>query len=97
LGASTLADLRARVGGHPLVRQVRGLGLLLGVEIGLEGGNANDLAERAMYAALRRGLSFKVSKGNVLTFAPPLNITEEELAQAWDIVGAALDDAISTA
>jgi 4-aminobutyrate aminotransferase len=43
-----------------------------------------------MYAALRRGLNFKVSKGNVLTFAPPLNVAEEELDQAWGILQAAL-------
>jgi len=96
LGAKTVCDLRERLVKNPLVREVRGLGLLLGVEIGSDNGNANDLAERTMYAALRRGLNFKVSKGNVLTFAPPLNVTEEELTQAWSIVEAALNDVIST-
>ena len=90
VGAKTLADLRQRLGGHPLVREVRGLGLLLGVEVGRPDTNGDDEAERMMYAALRRGLNFKVSKGNVLTFAPPLNVAEEELDQAWDILQAAL-------
>ena len=90
VGAKTLADLRQRLGGHPLVREVRGLGLLLGVEVGRPDTNGHDEAERMMYAALRRGLNFKVSKGNVLTFAPPLNVAEEELDQAWDILQAAL-------
>ena len=92
IGAKTLTDLRQRLAGHPLVREVRGLGLLLGVEVGRPDSNGHDDAERTMYAALRRGLNFKVSKGNVLTFAPPLNVTEEELDQAWGILQAALDE-----
>lgn len=92
VGARTLADLQERLAGHPLVRDVRGLGLLLGVEVGSAGGNANDAAERIMYAALRRGLNFKVSKGNVLTFAPPLNVTAEELDRAWRMVRESLDE-----
>ena len=92
LGAEALAELLRRLAGHPLVREVRGLGLLLGVAVGRPGGNGQDEAERAMYAALRGGLNFKVSKGNVLTFAPPLNVAEEDLARAWDILEAALDE-----
>lgn len=95
LGARTLADLRRRLAGNPLVREVRGLGLLLGVEVGRPGGNGHDEAERILYAALRRGLNFKVSKGNVLTFAPPLNVAESELDQAWAILNAALDAVVS--
>jgi len=90
IGAQTLADLRRRLAAHSIVREVRGLGLLLGVEIGGDKVNGPDLAERVMYAALRRGLNFKVSKGTVLTFAPPLNITEAELDQAWTIIEAAI-------
>ena len=90
LGAQTLEDLRRRLAAHPIVREVRGLGLLIGVEIGGSNGDAHDLAERVMYAALRRGLNFKVSKGTVLTFAPPLNVTEAELDQAWTIIEASL-------
>ena len=92
IGAKTLADLRQRLAGHPLVREVRGLGLLLGVEVGRPDSNGHDDAERLMYAALRRGLNFKVSKGNVLTLVPPLNVEEEELDQAWGILQTALDE-----
>jgi len=89
LGPRTVEDLRRRLAGRALVREVRGLGLLIGVEIG-GSGDPIDTAERIMYAALRRGLSFKVSKGNVLTFAPPLNVTENELDQAWAMLEAAI-------
>jgi 4-aminobutyrate aminotransferase len=93
IGLKTLDDLRERLAAHPSVREVRGLGLLLGVEIVPREGSASDLAERIMYAALRRGLSFKVSKGNVLTFAPPINVSEQELDLAWTT----LDKAIGAA
>lgn len=92
MGAKAVEDLRRRLASQPLVREVRGLGLLLGVEIDGGKGNAVELAERIMYAALRRGLNFKVSKGTVLTFAPPLNVTEEELNQAWTILEAAIHE-----
>ena len=92
IGEKTVADLRSRLAAHPLVREVRGLGLLIGVEVGGSNGNATDIAERVMYAALRRGLNFKVSKGTVLSFAPPLNVAEGELQQAWTILKAALDE-----
>jgi len=92
LGQQAVLDLRQRLLGHPLVRSVRGLGLLIGVEVGSQGGRATEEAERVMYGCLRRGLNFKVSKGNVLTFAPPLTVAEEELQRAWTIVRAALDE-----
>jgi 4-aminobutyrate aminotransferase len=43
-------------------------------------------AEAVMYRALDQGLSFKVTAGNVLTLAPPLTITDEELDRALGIV-----------
>ncbi len=96
VGRQTVEDLRRRLAAHPSVREVRGLGLLLGVEIGGRNGKPEALAEQIMYAALRRGLNFKVSKGNILTFAPPLNITGEELDQAWTILEAAITEVESS-
>jgi 4-aminobutyrate aminotransferase len=92
IGRQTVEDLRRRLSSHPLVRDVRGLGLLIGVEIGDKNGNSIDFAEQIMYAALRHGLNFKVSKGNILTFAPPLNIAAEELEQAWVILEGAITE-----
>lgn len=92
IGRTTVEDLRRRLTGQPLVREVRGLGLLIGVEIAGNRSESSDLAEQIMYAALRHGLNFKVSKGNVLTFAPPLNITEEDLDLAWTRLETALHE-----
>src|SRR6185436_12122863 len=73
LGERTLAALRKLAARHPLIGDVRGLGLLLGVELirdRANGAHATDEADQVMYAALARGLSFKVTMGNILTLTP---------------------------
>ena len=93
LGASTLERLRAMTQRHPLIADVRGLGLLIGVELrrgGPAGEPAVEEAEAVMYEALSRGLSFKVSCGNVLTLTPPLTISDEEMDQALGILDESL-------
>jgi 4-aminobutyrate aminotransferase len=59
---------------------------------GAPGERAIAEAEAVMYAALRRGLSFKVTMGNLLTLTPALTITDAEMAQALAILDAALTD-----
>ncbi len=93
LGEVALAGLRRLAEKHPLIGDVRGRGLLLGVEL-LHGRDparpAREEANRVMYAALRRGLNFKLTRGNMLTLTPPLILTDEELAFALNV----LDEAI---
>lgn len=76
---------------HAAIVDVRGRGLALGVELDAgDAGRTAALAERTMYAALDRGLSFKVSMGRILSLFPPLTIAEDELARAMDVLDAAL-------
>ena len=72
----------------PSSRDVRGKGLMLGVELMHPGTRerATDAAEALMYAALERGLSFKVTMGNILTLTPALVITETQLDDAVRIL-----------
>jgi 4-aminobutyrate aminotransferase len=94
LGQRALERLRGMMARHPLIGDVRGLGLLLGIELVTDRSTrapAFAEAEAVMYAALDRGLSFKVTAGSVLTLAPPLIITEDELERAFAIV----DDSLS--
>ena len=56
---------------------------------------AAGLAEKIMYSCLDKGLSFKVSQGNVLTLMPPLIITKEELSCAVKIIDEALSEELS--
>ena len=49
-------------------------------------------AEQVMYSCLKRGLSFKVSQGNVIQLCPPLVITQQQLQEAVDILAGALEE-----
>jgi 4-aminobutyrate aminotransferase len=82
-----MEDLKRR---HPLVADVRGIGLLLALELARDGAPAPHDAERVMYDCLAHGLSFKIGQGNVLTLSPPLVIAEDDLDAAFSILDAAL-------
>jgi 4-aminobutyrate aminotransferase len=93
VGRAALDRLEAMKAQLPSIGDVRGLGLLIGVELVRERASkepASDLAEAVMYAALDRGLSFKTTMGNVLTLTPPLTVKEAEMMQALDIIEAAI-------
>ena len=81
-----LHEMKAR---HPLIGDVRGRGLLLGLELVEDRGSkapARAAAERVLYRALSRGLSFKTTMGNVLTLTPPLIVSHQQMHQALDIL-----------
>jgi 4-aminobutyrate aminotransferase len=87
LGARALRRLETIAENDPRIRDVRGIGLLLGVELAAEDGDGiAPLAESLMYRCLARGLSFKISMGRVVTLAPALTIDEAELDRAIDIL-----------
>ena len=95
VGAAALASLNDLKARRPIVGDVRGKGLLIGVELVSDRAAktpANDAAEKVMYAALERGLSFKTTFGNVLTLTPPLTITAAQMNDALDL----LDRSIAT-
>ncbi|HHE73602.1 MAG TPA: aminotransferase class III-fold pyridoxal phosphate-dependent enzyme, partial [Desulfobacteraceae bacterium] len=74
---------------HPLIGDVRSLGLFLGIELVKDRQTrerASDEAEAVMYAALSKGLSFKLTMGNILTLTPALIITRKEMDNALDII-----------
>lgn len=48
-----------------------------------------------MYAALARGLNFKITMGNILTLTPALVITRAEMDQALAILEACIAEAES--
>ncbi len=90
MGELAIAHLRALQTKHPIIGDVRGIGLMLGVELLVPGTRerACDAAEQIMYAALSRGLSFKLTMGNILTLTPALTLTEVQLNQAIAILDA---------
>jgi 4-aminobutyrate aminotransferase len=95
LGHYAVERMRAMMADHPLIGDVRGLGLLMGMELVRDRTTrerATDEAEAVMYSALSKGLSFKITMGNILTLTPPLTITRVEMDQALDILEQSLID-----
>ena len=93
LGEEALKGLREMAQRHSIIGDVRGLGLILGVELLRDRQTlvrATDEAERVMYTALSEGLNFKVTMGNILTLTPPLTLTREELNRALQILDGAI-------
>ena len=90
---SRMAELKTR---HTTIGDVRGLGLLLGIELVSDPVMCEPhhaLAERVLYGALEKGLSFKTTMGNVLTLSPPLIVTKEHIDMALDVLDQALSEA----
>ena len=83
-GLDLLGGLRDR---HPIVTDVRGFGCYFGVEVA-----SPEVADKLLYACLRRGLSFKLGGGTIATLCPPLTIGDVEFSRAVDILDAALDE-----
>lgn len=95
MGEHALERLKALERKHEIIGSVRGLGLLLGVELVRDRKTrerAVEEAERVMYCALTKGLSFKLTMGNVIQLTPPLTITKDQMDVALDI----LDDCLAT-
>ncbi len=93
LGEYALQRLRTMMQEHEIIGDVRGLGLMLGVELvknrqTME--RATDEAERVMYHALSQGLNFKLTMGNIITLTPALTITRQEMDEALKILDASL-------
>ncbi len=77
LGAYFLKKLQGIKSKH--IKEVRGKGLFIGLELHPEAGGARRFCEALMH----RGLLCKETHQNVIRFAPPLVITKKELDDAF--------------
>jgi 4-aminobutyrate aminotransferase len=87
LGAGAVERLRRDVGSHPSVRDVRGIGLMIGVELA-DKAITQEVAARCLAAGV-----IVLSCGpdeNVLRLAPPLTIGDDELARGLDVLCGAI-------
>jgi 4-aminobutyrate aminotransferase len=94
LGHRLLSGLRESFGSHPLVAEVRGRGLMVGIEFA-EGPGLTprpDVAHALVREALSRHLLLLSCGvwGQVVRIIPPLVTTEAEIDQALDILAASL-------
>lgn len=89
MGNYALGRIRELQERFEIVGDVRGLGLLMGMEL-VKNRETNERAceeaEKVLYAALSKGLNFKVSMGNLLTLTPALTITREQMDRALGIL-----------
>jgi 4-aminobutyrate aminotransferase len=83
---------------HPTIGQVRGKGLMIGVELVKDRESkepAKQLRERVVQSSFERGLITLGSGQSAIRFAPPLNITRNLVDEGLSIFEAALTDAES--
>ena len=71
--AQKIESLRSK---FPIIEEVRGLGLMLGVKIALE--DASFIPSRLV----EKGLLINCTQGNVLRIMPPITVTREEIDEA---------------
>jgi ornithine--oxo-acid transaminase len=76
-----LKDIRS-----PMIKEVRGLGLLIGVEFHPEAASARTVCE----ALVAHGILSKDTHGTVVRFAPPLTISADQIDEALIHIAAAI-------
>jgi ornithine--oxo-acid transaminase len=86
LGAYFMAELKKIE--SPLITEVRGKGLFIGVEIDPSKARARDVC----LALLKKGLLSKETHETVVRLAPPLIITRAQLDQAVAIIKGVLQE-----
>lgn len=79
-GAELKTALREKLAGHPHLKDVRGSGLLVGVQF--------DVAAAPLVAALRKDglLTLTAGAGDVLRLVPPLIVTSADVQKASDMI-----------
>ena len=85
VGQYFIGKLQALASKCPAIREVRGLGLMIGVELTME-------ARPAVLKLAEHGLISVAAGTNVVRFLPPLNITRAEVDEAVEKMGLALKE-----
>jgi 4-aminobutyrate aminotransferase len=95
VGAHLMEALRALAGKHPLVGDVRGRGLMIGIELVRDRTTkerATTERDAIVDAAFRRGLLVLGAGKNAIRFSPPLVLTREQADAAVRIFDEALTE-----
>lgn len=77
--------LEEKIGRHPGLRQIRGLGLMIGVEFDFE-------TKPLVLKMMEHGVLANATAGNVLRLVPPLVISFEELERLVDVIAESLEE-----
>jgi 4-aminobutyrate aminotransferase len=87
VGALLKNELTASLAGHSAVEEVRGLGLMIGVEM-----RTPELADAVAQLCFRRGLLVLECGKKAIRFAPPLLLSEAQAATAAQVFTLACTD-----
>jgi 4-aminobutyrate aminotransferase len=88
-GAELVDGLRRLAARHALLGEVRGLGLMIGMDVLAPAGRSESsgaLRDRIVQAAFQRGLLLLGCGERTIRFCPPLCITSEHVATALEIL-----------
>ncbi len=95
-GAQLCAGLRGLLHQHPCVREVRGKGLMIGLEVQDEEGRpAPQLRDRIVDLAFHRGLLLLPCGASTVRFCPPLCLTARQVETGLELFTSALAAAVS--
>jgi len=83
-GAYLTAKLTQLAKKYSFISDIRGLGLLIGVEM------TKEIAAPTVQECLGNGLLINAVRPNMLRFMPPLNVTEKEIDEAIQILDTSL-------
>jgi 4-aminobutyrate aminotransferase len=85
LGAHIQSRFRAAQGELPIIGDVRGKGLMVGVElVNADGGPAVEIIRALIKEVGASGVALTKCGASTLRFAPPLIITQEQAGEAVD-------------
>ena len=93
VGGHLVGALRSRLGGFDVIGDIRGLGLMIGVEVVKDRARkepAPELRERILEEAFRRGLLLLGCGKNTIRLSPPLVIDREDAEIAASILAEAV-------
>lgn len=85
MGAYAADKLRRLVGKHAVIDHVRGVGLMIGIQLNCDGG-------KIVSQCLERGLRINCTSGTVLRMLPAMTVTTEQLDQAIEILDSVLSE-----
>jgi len=96
VGAHFMAKLRELMPAYPCIGEVRGRGLMIGIElIKPDGSPARALSDSMLHRAFHNGLLLLNCGVSTLRFMPPLCVTEAEVDEAMVLLRKSLDEALA--
>jgi acetylornithine aminotransferase len=79
LGQHLFDGFKARLAEQPMVKEIRGMGLLIGIEL-------NEACPELVAAALEKGMLINVTANTVIRLLPPLIMSDAQAQQVIDTV-----------